>query len=188
MASAQDTDMDDGQSRAHETFTVEENIQQLNEIDKSIVQLMSHTATALNALTIPSISATPSASKEVPKPSIDSGAQKEAFREATDSFLTTLHTIDVKLKRQILALEEAGIVNLANPQRQDPNAPPKALLKPNGVGGIGNLDVGWLNSRGPRVERDMESELWSKAKDILEKEWEESVKRLEEASEGIKKN
>lgn len=188
MESSQDAEMGDGQSRVHEPFTVEENVQQLNEIDKGIVQLMSQTATALNSLTIPSIPANTGFPTEASKPSLDSGAQKDAFREATDSFLTTLHTIDVKLKRQILALEEAGIINLANPPRQDPNGPPKASLKPNGVGAIGNLDVGWLNSRGPRVERDMESELWSRAKELLEKDWAEPVKRSEEAGEGIKKN
>jgi hypothetical protein len=38
------------------------------------------------------------------------------------------------------------------------------------MGNVGSLDVGWLNSRGSKVERDMEAELWGKAKDFLEKE------------------
>lgn len=178
--------MDDSQAKVHEPFTVEENIQQLIAIDKSIVELMSHTATALNALTIPSISANPNPNTEVSKPLLDPESQKQAFSSATDSFLTTLHTIDVKLNRQILALEEAGIVNLTNPQRQDPNAPPKASLKPNGVGAIGNLDVGWLNGRGPRVERDMESELWSKAKDLLENDWMKELGRQGKGGDNAK--
>ncbi|KAJ4329066.1 hypothetical protein N0V84_000418 [Fusarium piperis] len=173
MASPADVVMGDaGDSGTHKPFTVEENIKQLNAIDKSAVQLMSHTATALNALTTPSGDNAPNTdpSGEAVKPSLNPPAQKEAFRSATDSFLTTLHAIDVKMKRQIFALEEAGIVNLANPQRQEPNGPPKASLKPNGTGAVGNLDVGWLNSRGTRVERDMESELWARAKEVLQKE------------------
>lgn len=171
MSSPEDTTMNEDQPRNQEPFTVEENIQQLNSIDTNIVQLMNHTATALNALTTPSSSA-PNPTADGTKPNLDSAAQKEAFRSATDSFLTTLHSIDVKMKRQVLALEEAGIVNLSNPQRQDPNTPAKSSLRPNGVGAIGNLDVGWLNSRGTRVERDMEAELWSKARGFLEKEGE----------------
>jgi hypothetical protein len=33
---------------------------------------------------------------------------------------------------------------------------------------LGNLDIGWLNSRSGRVERDMEAELWEKARTFLE--------------------
>lgn len=176
MASPEDVTMDENvnvnESRNKEPFTVEENIQQLNAIDTSIVQLMNHTATALNALTIPSTVPGTNPTPDGPDPSLGPAAQKEAFHSATDSFLTTLHTIDVRMKRQVLALEEAGIVNLTNPQRQEPNSQVKPSLRPNGVGAVGNLDVGWLNSRGTRVERDMEAELWGKARGFLEKEGE----------------
>lgn len=164
--------------RAYEPFTVEENIRQLNAIDQHMVQLMKHTATALNSLTIPSSSETnqnkdPAA--EAAKPPLDPPAQKETFRSATDSFLTTLHTVDVKMKRQIFALEEAGIIDLAPPKRQEAEGPiltAQPILpsqRPNGVGAVGNIGAGWLNSRGTRVERDMEAELWDKAKDLLKK-------------------
>lgn len=167
MASPNDVVMGDtDESHIHKPFTVEENIQQLNAIDNCVVELMKHTSTALNSLTVPSSSNSDPTQSNYP--SLDPPSQIEAFRTATDSFLTTLHTVDVKMKRQIMALEEAGIVNLSNPQRQDPNAPAKASLKPNGVGAIGNLDVGWLNSRGTRVERDMEAELWEKVKGLFE--------------------
>ncbi|KHN97222.1 Mediator complex, subunit Med11 [Metarhizium album ARSEF 1941] len=162
-------DGDPQQSQISEPFTVEENIHQLNAIDKSIAQLMSQTATALNALTTQASSNTPS-NGEASASVLDPPAQKEAFKSATDSFLTTLHSIDVRMKRQIMALEEAGIVRLSNTPRQDPNGATKASLKPNGVGTVGNLDVGWLNSRSTRVERDMEAELWQDAKEFLQKE------------------
>ncbi|KAM4064358.1 mediator complex protein [Hirsutella rhossiliensis] len=165
---------DPGDFQTHQPFTAEENIDHLNAIGRSIAQLMSHTATALNALTTPA-SAEPVADG-ANQPALDPPSQKEAFRSATDSFLTTLHSIDVRMKRQVLALEEAGIVNLSNAPRQGPNsAAAKASLKPNGVGTVGNLDVGWLNSRSWRVERDMEAELWQEARDFLEKH-DESLK------------
>ena len=40
------------------------------------------------------------------------------------------------------------------------------------AGGVGNLDIGWLNSRNGLVEKEMESELWADA--------EELVRRMEE--------
>lgn len=165
--------MNEGDVDIHAPFTIEENIHQLNAIDASIAQLMDHTTTALNALSIPSLSnpppSAPSASEPATKPTINPAAQKEAFRSATNSFLATLHSIDVRMRRQIYALDEAGIVSLAPVPRQGPDNS-KASLKPNGVGSVGNLDVGWLNSRGMRVERDMEAELWRDAKQFLEKD------------------
>jgi hypothetical protein len=189
MSSPNDIDMGGAEtSRANEPFTVEENIRLLNAVDQQIVQLMKHTATALNALTIPSTpesNQTQDPASEPPKPSLDPPAQKDAFRSATDSFLTILHAVDVKMKRQIFALEEASIVNLAPPKRQENNGPIMASQKangagalgntfvasqkPNGVGAVGNIGAGWLNSRGTRVERDMEAELWDKAKEFLKK-------------------
>lgn len=161
MASPADVDMAQAQAQA-QPFTVEENIAQLNAIDASIVQLVGHAATALGALTTPGAAAQGAAG-----PAMDPPAQKEAFRSATDAFLTTLHGVDVGMKRQVLALEEAGIVRLSSSQK-DPGSTAKSSLRPNGVGLVGHLDVGWLNSRGTQVERDMEAELWSEAREFLE--------------------
>lgn len=169
MASEDVTMGDDAQK--HQPFTIEENIEQLNSIDKRIAELMKHTSTALNSLTTPELDDAPQDGE--PKASLDAAKQKEAFKHATDSFVTTLHSVDVHMKRQIMALEEAGIVNLTTQQSQAgvPKAGVKAepSLRPNGVGAVGSLDVGWLNSRSTRVERDMEAELWGEAKTMLEK-------------------
>lgn len=169
MASPNDVPMNEGGAAIHKPFTVEENIRQLNDIDKSIVQLMNHTATALKAVSIPPPS--PANGADGSKPEADPASQKEALHAATDSFLDILHSVDVKMKRQIMALEEAGIVNLAPVPKQEPGSTgTKPSLKPNGMGNVGSLDVGWLNSRGSKVEREMEAELWTKAKEYLEKE------------------
>ncbi|OAA72419.1 Mediator complex, subunit Med11 [Cordyceps fumosorosea ARSEF 2679] len=166
MTSPNDVAMGDGSPvDIHEPFTIEENISQLNAIDKSAVQLMSHAATALNSLTTPSSTSSPA---EQGGSEINAHAAKEAFTQSTDAFLTALHDIDVRMKRQIMALEEASIVDLNSASRGDPNASAKASLRPNGLGAIGNLDVGWLNSRSTKVERDMEAELWDKARKLIE--------------------
>lgn len=174
MESPKDVPMED-KPGIHEPFTVEENIHQLNAIDKTIVQLMQHTGTALNALAIPSASASsaalrgPSSSSD-PKSQLDPPAQKDAFHAATNSFLDALHSVDVRMKRQIMALEEAGIISLAPPPKDPRTGVSKSTsMKPNGMGAVGTLDVGWLNSRGNRVEKDMEAEIWGKARELLEK-------------------
>lgn len=165
MASPNDIPMAEGDADTHQPFTVQENIQQLNEIDKSIVQLMNHVATSLNAVSVPSNG------DDSRKTDINPATQKEALHSSADDFLDTLHSVDVRMKRQIMALEEAGIVDLSGASKQGQGGSlGKASLKPNGMGNVGSLDVGWLNSRGSKVERDMEAELWSKAKDFLEKD------------------
>lgn len=47
-------------------------------------------------------------------------------------------------------------------------------------GGMGKLDIGWLNSRGGRVERDMEAELWGRARAFLERDGKEKEGEGEE--------
>ncbi|KAI9896963.1 hypothetical protein N3K66_007985 [Trichothecium roseum] len=164
MDSPKDVVMNDGESDTHKPFTIEENIRQLNDVDKDVVQLMNHMSTALNMVSVPQ------SSSGTPNTSFDPEDQKDAFKANTSAFLSTLHSIDVRLKRQIFALEEAGMVDLSAKTKAQSVGVPKASLKPNGFGAVGNLDVGWLNSQGSKVERDMESELWAKARAFIEKE------------------
>jgi len=143
-------------SRAHEPFTREERLQQLSQIDQDIASLLTLTGGALKALSGPEpppLSDTAAATDGAPDPE----AQTTAFKTAMNSFLATLHSVDVRLKRQIMGLEEAGIVSLKETKGA-------ASLEPNGLGQIGSLDVGWLNSRSNKVERDMEAELWARAR------------------------
>ncbi|KAF6802618.1 mediator complex protein [Colletotrichum sojae] len=158
----------------HDPFTLEERIKQLCDIDKDIVQLMHHTSSAMSALGNKPQTPEGGASKK-----ISPEAQKQLFKSSMDSLLSTLHTVDVHMKRQIMGLEEAGIIKLRSDSakdggrqvvmNEDAKIVARPSLEPNGVGTIGNLDVGWLNSRNNKVERDMESELWAKMRDLLEK-------------------
>lgn len=124
---------------------------------------MDHTAKAIAALG--------------PQPeSVSQTQQTESFKTSMDGLLETLHNVDVHMKRQILGLEEAGIIRLrqdAKVMNEDARIVAKPSLEPNGVGSIGNLDVGWLNSRNSKVERDMEAELWGNMRKFLE-EYDES--------------
>ncbi|EXF84266.1 mediator complex protein [Colletotrichum fioriniae PJ7] len=164
----------------NEPFTLQERIQQLCEIDTQIVSLMSHTSSALSALGAPpkQSPSDPSNPSAPPSQPPSSSSQTQTFKTSMDALLSTLHTVDVHMKRQILALEEASIIKLRNdadPKTRQPvmNEDAKIVarpsLEPNGVGTIGNLDVGWLNSRNNKVERDMEAELWAKMRELLER-------------------
>lgn len=53
-----------------------------------------------------------------------------------------------------------------NSQRDGPSISSDLSMVTEGT--MGKLDIGWLNSRSGRVGRDMEAELWSKAKIFVE--------------------
>ena len=133
---------------------------------------------AVKALASPT--ATDEGSSTAP-PSI--GQQKEAFSAAASEYFTRLYSIDVGLRTQINALEEAKILSpeeaanvrsdfavgssgLAAPRDERPAVSAKAKDAVTG-GGLGNLDVGWLNSRNDYVGKQMEAELWKQASEFL---------------------
>ncbi|KAH8815822.1 mediator complex protein-domain-containing protein [Xylogone sp. PMI_703] len=154
-------------------FTKAERIQQLNDIDKSITQLLQSAGLAIKTL-----SAAQSASS-----SPSSSDRREAFKNASNSYLKTLQSVDVRLKRQIYGLEEADIIpadksSMKNKGDTQDSQASSGLGKSSQStsaatahvdGGLGKLDIGWLNSRSGRVGRDMEAELWAEAKEFLEK-------------------
>jgi hypothetical protein len=92
------------------------------------------------------------------------------------------------MKRQIYGLEEAGIIpreiKRAQPKSEASQgfsvAAQRKLQQPgtqqtmdtadanSGEASLGNLDIGWLNSRSGQVGREMEAELWSRARKFLE--------------------
>lgn len=90
----------------------------------------------------------------------------QSFTEATNTYLEGLHSVDVRLKRQIYGLQEAGIIAMAkeSPSRSDGQNLETSRVAVENVA----LDVGWLNSRSGKVGRDMEAELWAKARAFME--------------------
>lgn len=85
-------------------------------------------------------------------------AQRTAFAAAAQEFLNGLQGVAARLRRQAVALEEAGIIS-PDTMRED------GVTVRNG--GLGGFDVGWLNSRGNKVGRDKEGELVGEARDLL---------------------
>ena len=112
--------------------------------------------------------------------------QKEAFSAASSEYLTLLSSIDVRLRRQINALQDAKIIPaeaVTQDSRSGQAAPtgsammggPAPLSKQTRGGrsvitggGLGSLDVGWLNSRNDHIGRGMEAGLWEEAQKFVE--------------------
>ena len=127
--------------------------------------------------------------------------QKEAFTTASSQYLTLLSSIDVRLRRQINALEDAEIISAEATSRdsQSIQAPPPTFPAMGGPatqskqtagnravitgGGLGSLDVGWLNSRNDHIGKGMEAELWEEAQNFVEKL--RRKKELSENNEGV---
>lgn len=184
---------EEDQTSTYRPFTKAERIQQLNDIDKvrliksllilkhcltvsqSILQLVQTAGQTLKILT---------ASQE-PGESQSPHEKRKAFESASNSYLRTLQSVDVRLRRQILGLEEADIIPADKAKSKnkgksavEPTEPRRPAVPGNMAGsktddvapegGMGNLDIGFLNSRSGRVGRDMEAELWSKSRKFLE--------------------
>lgn len=132
--------------------------------------------------------------------------QKEAFTNAASQYFSLLSSIDVHLRRQVYALEEAGVVSADAPQKETQStlnvpAMPAAFAGPmaattssEGVkekssisgSGLGKLDVGWLNSRNDKVGKEMEAELWAEARELVQIYVEEQKHGTGEGSANVK--
>lgn len=132
------------------TIPPSERIRELTTINADVAGLLTSAGRAVSALTISS------SSEDMPD---TPDGQREAFAAAAQEFLSGLQGVAAQLRRQAVALEEAGIIT--------PDA-----VREDGVsvrnGGLGGFDVGWLNSRGDKVGRDKEAELVGEARELLE--------------------
>lgn len=114
--------------------------------------------------------------------------RKNTFTTATAQYFSLLSSIDIRLRRQIYALEEAEVISTEAPAKDSHSnsSVPAAFAAFGGgqsstpalqtaaekstastLGGLGSLDVGWLNSRNDNVGKNMEVELWVKAQDFV---------------------
>lgn len=144
-------------------FTAAERIQQLNSVDKSIAELLRSAGLAIKTLS----NAQDESSVIQTPPSAT--ARKELFIYSANRFISTLQSIDVQLQRSIVGLEEAGITvpgRVKKYAKQDTSSGAGAGNQKRATEevGLSNLDVGCLNSRSGRVAREIEAELWAKAK------------------------
>ncbi|KAK5691275.1 hypothetical protein LTR17_025722 [Elasticomyces elasticus] len=178
---------------ASQEITPADRIRELNDISSGVAEMLRHMGQAISALA----------------PNPDEGGESMAARKATfdehsKAAYTGVQAFQAKMRRQAYALEEAGIiaaeapvirVKSNQPQAQGPAAgrggPAAAgaqVVEAERVtnGGLGNLDVGWLNSRGNKVVVEMESELLQEAKELLQAELERKQTNLLVAMEGYR--
>ena len=161
-------------------LTPADRIRELNDINGGISDMLKHMAQAINALS----------------PNSQPGgngveARKEVFEQQSRAAYVAIQAFNATMKRQAYALEEAGIITpdpyaagsegLSKAQQQmqaqnrgnnnAPKIPPTQQLNPERIknGGLGNFDVGWLNSRGNKVGAEKEAELIQEAKELLAK-------------------
>ncbi|KAL4740993.1 mediator complex protein-domain-containing protein [Aspergillus similis] len=141
-------------------FTSADRIRQLNEIDKDVAKLIHSAGLAIQALTnARSNDPTTPASADN---SLDS--HKARFKEATSQYFALLSSIDVRLRRQVYALEEASILAPDSSYRAGDSGSAAA------AGGTSNpLDVSWLNSRKDTVGKEKEAELWAAARQFVQR-------------------
>lgn len=152
---------------ASKTISPADRIRELATINAEVTAMLQSAGHAINALTPRPVS------EDNATPSLDD--RKEAFTHHTEAYYTGLQSIVAQLRRQAYALEEAGIIApeassiTATTQQQRPGAPataPDSQRITNA--GLGNLDVGWLNSRGNKVGAEKENELVDEAKKLLQ--------------------
>ncbi|PSK54087.1 hypothetical protein B9Z65_7893 [Elsinoe australis] len=151
-------------------------IRDLSAINSEVPTLLSSASGAIRALT-GETSSNPD--------TMDSDASlqnsKEAFTSNAQAYFTTIQSIMARLRRQTYALEEAGIIAAEAPimaastaqekrtaqpgQRQGPQGGEEERLV---NGGLGNLDVAWLNSRVGKGGLEKEGEVLEEAKRLAE--------------------
>jgi hypothetical protein len=159
-------------------FTAADRIRQLNEIDKvsfsspgepldnkisltssnftqDVTLLLRSAGQAIRALTnSPLQKASPS------EGSLE--AHQRTFKDAAAQYFTLLSSIDVRLRRQVYALEEADIIQ---PDTTEGAGGPSVAVA--AAGGVNPLEISWLNSRKDTVGKDKEAELWADASRLV---------------------
>ncbi len=178
------------------SITPAERIRDLLVIDRDVTQVLRSASQAITALTNKhqhqtEVSLQDAAS--LPERHEALKSSKHTFETHTNDFYTLVQSITARLRRQAYALEEAHMIAM-EPASTDTEQPPSVANvvplggRSNGTafggpaaqvrpeppmpitnGGLGNLNIGWLNSRRDEVGKQKEAELWAAARMHLEK-------------------
>ncbi|KAJ6037392.1 hypothetical protein N7540_001671 [Penicillium herquei] len=151
-------------SNATVTFSSADRIRQLNDIDQDVAKLINSAGLAIQALS----NASPDSSSTTHDGSLQ--AHKTQFKEATAQYFALLSSIDVRLRRQVYALEEASVLGPDSNSRtgETTGAGTTGTGGPGSGGAANPLDISWLNSRKDTVGKDKEAELWASARRFVE--------------------
>lgn len=145
--------------------------------------MLQYAGTAIKALSVPTLESDGQHDNEAQ----DTEQRKANFATASSQYFATLSSIDVRLRRHIVALEDSGILpseaviqdsQSINTQAEFKSSQqqPARLKSTITNGGLGNMDIGWLNSRNDKIEKTMEAELWQQAHDLVQKTLKSKVK------------
>ncbi|KAF2765565.1 hypothetical protein EJ03DRAFT_205371 [Teratosphaeria nubilosa] len=145
-------------------FTPADRIRELNGVNEEVASILTHAGNAI------------AANAPHAEQGEDVDARKRAMEEHIQTFLVTLQSATTKLKRNVYALEEAGIIQPEATTMQLPSstaatgrgAQSAAQVEKITNGGMGNLDIGYLNSRGNQVGAEKEAELMEEASRLAE--------------------
>lgn len=174
---------------AGQSISAADRIRELSRINSEVAGMLHSAGEAINSLTNRPLNRTADGDEDTQMAEDGQNAsledRKSAFKQHTEAYYTGLQSVVAQLRRQAYALEEAGIIaaeapalaSSARPSQNASNLGP-GRTQPAGAtaqeaeritnGGLGNLDVGWLNSRGNKVEAEKESELVEESKKLLE--------------------
>lgn len=148
-----------GEAKSKE-FTPSDHIAELNGIDKSISDLLSSASEAIGILS--------NDAEVVPSAPRTLASAQARFTQASSTYFATLSDIEVRLRRQVYALEEAGLIEPG--EEKDAKAGRALGASSTGRGGVGPLDPSWLNARADNgVDFAMRKGLVSQTKDFLER-------------------
>ncbi|KAJ5156947.1 uncharacterized protein N7482_008047 [Penicillium canariense] len=149
-----------------QTFTSADRIRQLIDIDQDVAKLIQSAGLAIQALT----NTKPDSPSAPSDGSLES--HKIQFKEATTQYFSLLSSIDVRLRRQVYALEEASLLAPETASRTGDatgtGAGGLGAGTGSGSGAANPLDISWLNSRKDTVGKDKEAELWAAARGFVE--------------------
>lgn len=185
-------------SQSQPVFTPAERIRELSEINNDVPTLLLSAGKAINALTNRPLHGDEENGSSGATLSTSVQEHKDVFVDNAKAYFTAAQSIMARLRRQAYALEEAGIIAADAPTLSAPGAaeasqrtgaaqapgfsrggaPGRGPMAPQRQsaddgdritnGGLGNLDVGLLNSRGNSVGLEKEAELMAEAKELLE--------------------
>lgn len=178
---------------ASQTLSTADRIRELSDVNSDVATMLSAAGQAINALTNRPLNATNDDEGDTDMDATQEPAtleaRKQAFQQNSKDFYTNLQAVVAKLRRQTYALEEAGIISpeaatlstISVQAPKQPSGPPgrpgqpgrptqQNVEQPERVtnGGLGNQDIGWLNSKGNRVGADKEKELVEDAKKLFD--------------------
>ena len=172
---------------ASQSITPADRIRELSAINAQIPKLLELAGQAINTLTNRPLQASEDGEGDAHmtngerKDTLD--ARKQTFEQLAIQFDTGVRDLQVPLRRQVYALEEAGIIAAEAPSLSvgtqlstaaagmaGRGQATVAAQAPERItnGGLGNLDVGLLNSRGNKVGAEKEAELLEEAKELLQ--------------------